>query len=625
MKKVLLGLGAIALTLSSYSQAFTETFENGIPQDWTIIDGDGLNVAANVVSGFGDIAGWAEVGGLALSTSWYEPAGTSDDWMITAKFTVPTDNPVISWQAYSPDANYRDGYRVLVSTTTADVSAFTTEIFSTTGEETTLTDRAASLDAYAGQEIYVAFHNNSNDKFLLYMDNVSVKSVLANDITAVDLNYTEFTDNANPTISVNVLNSGGTAITSWEAKVSSNGIVIETTSGTANIASFATGTIALSTVISTPTYGPYALEVEFTTINGAPDGDLTNNTATGLMHYLNGALLPQRMVVIEEGTGTWCGWCPRGTVAMEEIAANYKDEAVTIAVHNGDPMTITEYNDYFTNGTGFFTGFPAGSVDRFTFPDPGNFEAALLTRLQDITPVSVDLVSTFNAGTGVATFNVDVNSLAALEGDYGITVVVTEDGLTGTSGQWAQANYYSGGGNGAMAGSIDFANSPDPVPAADMVYDHVAMAVLGTPTGQTGVIPAQMEIGVDYTTSFTYTVPSGSDASKMHAAAFVVNKNTHEILNADGEPLMGADAISEIASNVISSFPNPANDVINFSFEKPINGVVSIANNLGQVVFSTDVIGNGLQVSTDALAAGLYVASFEQDNTVKTIRFAVEH
>lgn len=33
MKKALLGLGAIALTLSSYSQVFTETFDNGIPQD----------------------------------------------------------------------------------------------------------------------------------------------------------------------------------------------------------------------------------------------------------------------------------------------------------------------------------------------------------------------------------------------------------------------------------------------------------------------------------------------------------------------------------------------------------------------------------------------------------------
>jgi thiol-disulfide isomerase/thioredoxin len=545
--------------------------------------------------------------------------------MITAKFTVPADNPVIFWQAYSPDESYRDGYRVLVSTTTTDVSAFTTEIFSTTGEETTLTDRAASLGAYAGQEIYVAFHNNSNDKFLLYMDNVSVKSVLANDITAVSLNYTEFTDNANPTISVNVLNSGGTAITSWNAKVSSNGMLLDSISGTANIASFATGTIALSTVIATPTYGPYALEVVFTMVNGAPDGNLTDNTATGLMHYLNGTLLPKRVVVIEEGTGTWCGWCPRGTVAMEEIAANYKDKAITIAVHNGDPMTVTEYDAYFPDETGFFTGFPAGSVDRFTFPDPGNFEAVLLTRLQDITPVNVDLVSTFDAGTGVATFNVDVNSLAALEGDYGVTVVVTEDGLTGTSGAWAQSNYYSRGGNGAMAGSIDFANSPDPVPAADMVYDHVAMAVLGTPTGQTGVIPAQMQIGTNYSTSFTYNVPSGSDASKMHAAAFVVNKNTHEILNADGEPLMGADAISEITSNVISSFPNPANDVVNFSFEKPLNGVVTITNSLGQVVFSTAVVGNTLHVNSSSLAAGLYVASFEQDNTVKTVRFAVEH
>ena len=43
-------------------------------------------------------------------------------------------------------------------------------------------------------------------------------------------------------------------------------------------------------------------------------------------------------VVGEELTGTWCGWCPRGAVALENMRNKYPDTFIGIAVHGGDVM-----------------------------------------------------------------------------------------------------------------------------------------------------------------------------------------------------------------------------------------------------------------------------------------------
>ena len=35
--------------------------------------------------------------------------------------------------------------------------------------------------------------------------------------------------------------------------------------------------------------------------------------------------VPKQRFVVEEGTGTWCGWCPRGIVAFRHMAEKYPE------------------------------------------------------------------------------------------------------------------------------------------------------------------------------------------------------------------------------------------------------------------------------------------------------------
>ena len=71
--------------------------------------------------------------------------------------------------------------------------------------------------------------------------------------------------------------------------------------------------------------------------------------------------------VIEEFTGTWCGWCPRGIVGMDKVHEAYGDQVVQIAAHSGDIMAISEYQPVINTYT---EGYPNSITDRRYVADP---------------------------------------------------------------------------------------------------------------------------------------------------------------------------------------------------------------------------------------------------------------
>lgn len=135
----------------------------------------------------------------AFSTSWYNPVGTANDWMWTPAIGVLA-NSTLSWNAVTYDPLFRDGYEVRVMVSPDIPTGGTgvignqitnsTVVFSIAEENTTWTARNISLAAYAGQTVYIGFRNNSNDKFLLLIDDISVTAQASGpvfaDATAID-------------------------------------------------------------------------------------------------------------------------------------------------------------------------------------------------------------------------------------------------------------------------------------------------------------------------------------------------------------------------------------------------------------------------------------------------------
>lgn len=170
---------------------FSEDFQGEIlPAGWVLVNVDGLTpdptvaiyTDAWIVREDFDAAGnWT-----ASSTSWYSPPGQSDDWIITPSISI-LDTTFLSWRAQAPDAGFRDGYEVYVSTTTQDVAGCTVDpaVFAVAEEETVFTDRAVNLATagYANEAVYICFRNNSNDKFVLHVDDIMVfENAAQNDV-----------------------------------------------------------------------------------------------------------------------------------------------------------------------------------------------------------------------------------------------------------------------------------------------------------------------------------------------------------------------------------------------------------------------------------------------------------
>lgn len=189
----------VAASASAQITIFEETFgvvsggtSDPLPAGWTAINVDGLTPAA-AVSYVTDA--WIvrddfiydATDAVAFSTSWYTPSGQADDWAITPAIVL-TANNALSWEAVAPDPTYPDGYEVRLSTTTPDVAGMTTILETIPAEADVWTPRSTDLSAFAGQTVYIGFRNNSNDQFLLMLDDVTVTDPVPVELMSFSVN-----------------------------------------------------------------------------------------------------------------------------------------------------------------------------------------------------------------------------------------------------------------------------------------------------------------------------------------------------------------------------------------------------------------------------------------------------
>lgn len=188
MKKILCSLLTLSSLATLSAQIFEENFDGNGPgiNAWTVIDND-KNKPASAVNFITN--GWNSIdrqgnngnyGGpmgnfAAMSTSWYSPAGTSDDWLISPVIDLKdAKDPVLEWKAKAQDPDFSDGYKVMISTGGNAIADFKTEILSVSAEDSDWKKRTFNLKDYAGQQVRIAFVNNSTDMFMLLIDDIKV-------------------------------------------------------------------------------------------------------------------------------------------------------------------------------------------------------------------------------------------------------------------------------------------------------------------------------------------------------------------------------------------------------------------------------------------------------------------
>lgn len=437
--------------------------------------------------------------------------------------------------------------------------------------------------------------------------------------------------NVNPVVSVT--NSGSTTITSFDLALTYNGTTYNDNQTGLSLAAGASMDVTFATPI-TLIAGANPASVIVSNVNGTTDGDPSDDDGCLVVDPIVPAA--GKMVVGEEGTGTWCGWCPRGTVNMDKFANDYDGYWAGIAVHNGDPMVVTEYDAGFG---ALISGYPSALVDRGPAVDPGSMSNDFFTRVQIAPSALMTNGATWDATTRELKVSVSANFQTAGTNAYKMICVLTEDSVTGSASGYAQTNYYAGGSNGVMGG---FEALPNPVPASQMQYDHVARAISPSFNGNNTCFPATFTTGEIVTQNYVWTLPASWNENKMHIVGMLVGP-TGRIDNADMTTITEAVTngfvsacnvgVGELMSNnvddVLNIYPNPASTYANIAITLKHDADVqlSLIDTKGKVIATTNygvISSSEVAINTASLDSGVYLVELIVDGQKTTKRLIVE-
>ena len=191
MNKLILSIATLLTTSTcvfAQNPIYRCDFDNGIPDTLTLFDYDG-NVPKEGL-GFPANTAWAswsdpddEANMMAASCSYYENGKQASDWMILPMLALPEDSAScqLYWRSRSAYDSFKDGYLVLLATTktgnledVSDNNWKTLKRVSNSENPAKWTSWQANLSEYAGDSVFVAFANITQDGWMLFLDDITV-------------------------------------------------------------------------------------------------------------------------------------------------------------------------------------------------------------------------------------------------------------------------------------------------------------------------------------------------------------------------------------------------------------------------------------------------------------------
>lgn len=457
------------------------------------------------------------VGAITLKLFTYNTVDGKMDFKVVAEQEVASSkkgwNDVTFTTPYTLDFTKAEG--VMLGFTYTQKKGSTPECYAIS-----LQKEGTVVPTYVTMEGSNELYAFSSEKY----GNLAVQAIVEKDYPAKDIilhsvKFNKFTKaSSNTKFVVNVSNLGTSDINAYTLVASIDGKQIkeQTITGVVN------GTIKAD-VVEIPTtdveLGAHKIKFAITKVDGAePSGNTKNDIYESDINFYETALKRQKQL-IEQFTAVTCTWCPTGSRFLKQLQDNRHDLA-WVALHGpmGSPDPYqTNQSIAIMNALGA-SGYPMAAFNRtaiegaltkaIAFNDE-TFSQAVQMFNQMFEQTDANLPAFVNLEIAakvdkVANENNDqlvvdvkglgVKSAANFLKDYVLYVYVTEDGLVSPQIDKGQRikNYVH---NGTFRQCLTNING-----------DNITWS------------------GDNFDKQFTYTIPAGYNADKMHVVAFVAPK-----------------------------------------------------------------------------------------------------
>ncbi|MBP5546958.1 MAG: Omp28-related outer membrane protein [Bacteroidales bacterium] len=632
MKKTLLFLAA-ALTFSMAAHAqtvFSENFnslsDGAIPQGW-VTYGDNLTNHYTSPATLND--SWSALQQSMICITWTEETSPVDRWLVTPSITMPATNPMLLVDLmspnYGPGSPYAESLKVMVSTTDNQKASFT--LLDDLGELAVDNNTyAVDLSNYAGQSVYLAFVSYTNDGMYIYLDNVEVRSLPTNSISAVSASVPSWTaQNGISNVTLTVSNTGYAALAAFDVTYSVNGGDEQTINVTnIDVAPFTNYNYTFPVQVTD--LGVALINITVSNPNNDTDHDASDNSVSCQTNVYDPAATTQRTSLLEHFTTAQCQYCPGGHERLEQAMNGFENRICWVAHHVGfgtDAMTITESNQIMSLYGASGTWAPAMTLDR-------NVEYAIEPNddgvVGSVGNVS-DLVTLFTNATNSPAFaTIELSGLSYDPQTRQLSVTVSGSLLSDLSGLNPRLSLYL-----TQDGIYGVQQSTGGTTIQRYEHNHVIRACISNVWGDEAI--TSTSAGSTYSKTFTYTLPTKFSANHCRLVAFVNEYGTdmkhRTILNATKSDylLSGSDPTTGIgdvqAGMEVVTYPNPATEMVYVTAESAIRSYQMVDAMGRQVMSHENLNADILELNVSELAAGIYFITITTDHGTATQRVSV--
>ncbi|MEO0133105.1 MAG: choice-of-anchor J domain-containing protein, partial [candidate division WOR-3 bacterium] len=177
-KTKILSLVLIALVSTLGAQLLEEGFEGTTfpPTGWVVYNADGGGYQ------------WERyttnprTGVACAASRWESSTLQNNDWLVTPQIAIPAAGATLRFWYRAGSTTYYEQLVIRLSTNTNQISDFTVVLDSMSFNQTSYLEKVISLNAYANQNVYIAFVNRGLDMLRVYIDDVLVEGNFTNDV-----------------------------------------------------------------------------------------------------------------------------------------------------------------------------------------------------------------------------------------------------------------------------------------------------------------------------------------------------------------------------------------------------------------------------------------------------------